>query len=92
MSGIIRHFTPDAPTPPRATTQAVSRAQQQAEQRAEAGQQQETAAYQASRNVRRTGGMRLLFSPLRDVKMDQGQEAFVSAVQKLLGNMGGRMS
>jgi hypothetical protein len=90
MSGIIRHFTPDAPKP--VNQPGVSRAQQQAEQRAEAGQQQETAAYQASRNVRRTGGMRLLFSPLRDVKMDQSQEAFVSAVQKLLGNMGGRMS
>jgi hypothetical protein len=90
MSGIIRHFTPDAPQP--VNQPGVSRAQQQAEQRAEAGQQQETAAYQASRNVRRTGGMRLLFSPLRDVKMDQSQEAFVSAVQKLLGNMGGRMS
>ena len=92
MSGIIRHFTPDAPRAPKATTQAVSMAQQQAEQRAEASSQQEAAAYQASRNVRRTGGMRLLFSPLRDVKMDQSQEAFVSAVQKLLGNMGGRMS
>ena len=90
MSGIIRHFTPDAPKP--VNQPGVSMAQQQAEQRAEAGQQQEAAAYQASRNVRRTGGMRLLFSPLRDVKMDQSQEAFVSAVQKLLGNMGGRMS
>ena len=90
MSGIIRHFTPNAPK--QANQAGVSKAQKQAEQRAEASSQQEAASYQASRNVRRTGGMRLLFSPLRDVKMDQSQEAFVSAVQKLLGNMGGRMS
>lgn len=86
MSGIIRHFTPDAPRP--VNQPGVSRAQQQAEQRAEAGSQQEAASYQASRNVRRTGGMRLLFSPLRDLPADQQQEA----LQKLLGAMGGRMS
>jgi hypothetical protein len=86
MSGLIRHFTPDAPKP--VNQPGVSRAQQQAEQRAEAGQQQETAAYQASRNVRRTGGMRLLFSPLRDLPADQQQEA----LRQLLGAMGGKMS
>ena len=85
MSGIIRHFTPNAPK--QANQAGVSRAQQQAEQRAEAGQQQEAASYQASRNVRRTGGMRLLFSPLRDLPADQRQEA----LQKLLGAMGGKM-
>ena len=90
MSGIIRHFTPDAPRP--ANEAGVKKAQADAEARAGALSQQETAAFQARRNVRRTGGLRLLFSPLRDVKMDQSQESFVSAVQKLLGNMGGRMS
>ena len=85
MSGIIRHFTPNAPK--QANQAGVSKAQKQAEQRAEAGSQQEAAAYQASRNVRRTGGMRLLFSPLRDLPADQQQEA----LQKLLGAMGGKM-
>ena len=85
MSGIIRHFTPNAPK--QANQAGVSKAQKQAEQRAEAGQQQEAASYQASRNVRRTGGMRLLFSPLRDLPADQRQEA----LQKLLGAMGGKM-
>jgi hypothetical protein len=89
MSGIIRHFTPDAPQP--VNQAGVNKAQADAEARAGALSQQEAAAFQARRNVRRTGGLRLLFSPLRDVKMDQGQEAFVSAAQKLLGNMGGRM-
>ena len=83
MSGIIRHFTPDAPRAPKATTQAVSKAQQQAEQRAEAGSQQEAASYQASRNVRRTGGMRLLFSPLRNA----APEDQTAMIQKLLGTM-----
>jgi hypothetical protein len=82
MSGIIRHFTPDAPRP--VNQPGVSKAQADAEQRAAAGQKQEGAAYQASRNVRRTGGMRLLFSPLRDLPADQQQEA----LQKLLGTMG----
>ena len=86
MSGIIRHFTPNAPK--QANQAGVSKAQKQAEQRAEASSQQEAASYQASRNVRRTGGMRLLFSPLRDLPADQRQEA----LQKLLGAMGGRMS
>ena len=86
MSGIIRHFTPDAPKP--VNQPGVSKAQADAEQRAAAGQKQEGAAYQASRNVRRTGGMRLLFSPLRDLPADQQQEA----LQKLLGAMGGKMS
>jgi hypothetical protein len=74
MSGIIRHFTPDAPRP--VNQPGVSKAQ--------ADEKQEGAAYQASRNVRRTGGMRLLFSPLRDLPADQQQEA----LQKLLGTMG----
>jgi len=81
MSGIIRHFTPDAPRP--VNQPGVSRAQQQAEQRAEAGSQQEAASYQASRNVRRTGGMRLLFSPLRNA----APEDQTAMIQKLLGTM-----
>lgn len=81
MSGIIRHFTPNKPK--QANQAGVSRAQQQAEQRAEAGSQQEAASYQASRNVRRTGGMRLLFSPLRDA----APEDQTAMIQKLLGTM-----
>ena len=86
MSGLIRHFTPNAPQP--VNQPGVSKAQADAEQRAAAGQKQEGAAYQASRNVRRTGGMRLLFSPLRDLPADQQQEA----LRQLLGSMGGKMS
>jgi hypothetical protein len=41
-------------------------------------------SFQARRNVRRTGGLRLLFSPLRDVA--PGDQA--AALQKILGSMG----
>ena len=81
MSGIIRHFTPDAPRP--VNQAGVNKAQADAEARAGALSQQEAAAYRASRNVRRTGGMRLLFSPLRDV----ASEDQTAMIQNLLGTM-----
>ena len=82
MSGIIRHFTPNAPRP--VNQAGVNKAQADAEARAGALSQQEAAAFQARRNVRRTGGLRLLFSPLRDVA--PGDQAAV--LQKILGSMG----
>jgi hypothetical protein len=64
------------PPPP---SPEVTAAQDRAEQRAEAAEQQEAAQASARMRVMRTGGLRLLFSPARQ----QG------TTQNTLGSSGG---
>lgn len=52
------------PAPPRVSPE-VTAAQRRAEQRAEATERQEAAAASARLRSMRTGGLRLLFSPMR---------------------------
>ena len=62
MGLFSRSSPPPAPPPP---DPGVSKAQAQQEARAESQMAEEQKQLSARRNVRRTGGMRMLFSPLR---------------------------
>jgi hypothetical protein len=58
--GLFKSSSPPPPPPP---DPGVSKAQAQQEARAESQMAEEKKQLAARRNVRRTGGMRMLFSP-----------------------------
>tara|TARA_R100000315_G_C5149316_1_gene85498 strand:+ start:55 stop:291 length:237 start_codon:yes stop_codon:yes gene_type:complete len=77
MSGIFgKKKAPPAPAPVATPTEEVIDRQ---EQRAEAQEQTQMQNLQRRRRLRRTGGMRLLFSPLRQ------EGAAIDEIKKKLG-------
>ena len=66
--GLFGRSSPPPPPDP-----GVSKAQAQQEARAESQMAEEKKQLAARRNVRRTGGMRLLFSPLAQEQRTQDQ-------------------
>jgi hypothetical protein len=66
-------FKSSSPPPPPKPDPAVEKAQAQQEARAESQMAEEKKQLAARRNVRRTGGMRMLFSPLAQEQRTQDQ-------------------
>jgi hypothetical protein len=62
MSGLLKPFMPIAPLP---APVAISATQTKQEARAEAQTREQTAQAAARRRAQRTGGIRLLMSPVR---------------------------